>query len=138
MDKIIYPKELGMVLGPFELYELEQQLKRNNQIDNNTFIYIDDESNIRIKTIFALETFLKDSKETIKQKTEDLNNDLISEYTYHIELMERQGESSTVTYPKESPHKMDYPLGHPPRVNVNPYTIENKDLRIIGKRIHAE
>lgn len=49
MDKIIYPRELGMVLEPFQLYELEKNLRLTNQIKEDTFVYIDDENNIRIR-----------------------------------------------------------------------------------------
>lgn len=59
MDRIIYPKELGMVLKPFELYEIEQQMRITNQINENTFVYIDDENNVRIKEIHNLEFFYR-------------------------------------------------------------------------------
>ena len=35
---------MGMVLRPSELHELEQQMRTTSQINENTFVYIDDET----------------------------------------------------------------------------------------------
>lgn len=96
MDKVLYPKELGIILEPYEMFELEHQLRKNNQIDNNTFVYADDENNIRIKTIPTLEAFLEDSNEiitnqnneTIKINHKQVIDEQKSEYTEHLDLME--------------------------------------------------
>ncbi|KAL2540109.1 hypothetical protein Adt_01087 [Abeliophyllum distichum] len=50
-DKVIYPKELGMILDKEELLRLEEQMYLKKQIQENEYLYYDSEQNIRIGTI---------------------------------------------------------------------------------------
>ena len=148
MDKIIIPKELGMgQFEPMELFGLEQSLKQTNQISQDDYIYFDEELNIRVKTIqTSIESFLDDSINLVSeslelQDSEESLDSKSNDFSTQLELMDQVGESSGITgnYPRSQEQEtMTYPLGHIPRLNVNPYTNENKNLRTTGKRIPTE
>lgn len=139
MDKIIYPKELGMVLEPSDIFNLEQSLKSSRQINQDTFIYIDDENNVRMRERQNISNYLNGSVLSTKIHRNEILEDIISEFTEHMDLAdpETSAESGiSHKYPdRNKDQTMPYEIGQPPRRAYNTYTDTNPNLRTIGKKI---
>lgn len=128
-DKILYPKELEMVLNKKELLELEEAHFRNKTIKEDEYLYYDNEKNIRIGIIdFEKEEILE---------IEDLTTN-VSKISYQKGLKEQGEGSSTTDYtlwqqPVPTRQKI-YTQGNIPKIPYTDYR-DSKDKYISkGKR----
>lgn len=107
-DKIIYPKELGMMdLSKKELLELEEDMYMNKQLTEEEYLYYDNEKNIRICLI---------NEKEIEQ--EDLESQVESEMSYQKTLMEAEYGSSSSFQAHQAPTPNTYTGEHRPRFSI--------------------
>ncbi|KAL2486460.1 Uncharacterized protein Adt_31216 [Abeliophyllum distichum] len=119
-DRIIFPKELGLILDKEELLQLEEQMYLKKQIQDDGYLYYDLEQSIRVGTM-----------------SEDQDNQ--SDIGYEKNFMEGTGSYKTIDdtpFDKTIKHESFlYGDGFPPRGAYNTYNEPPEDTRFIARGI---
>ncbi|KAL2486492.1 Uncharacterized protein Adt_31248 [Abeliophyllum distichum] len=115
LDRIIFPKELGLILGKEELLQLEEQMYVTKQIQEHDYLYYDSEQNIRVGII-----------------KEDQDNQ--SEISYEKDFMESYKTIDDTPFDKTVKQEpFTYGGGFPPRVAYNAYNEPPQDRKFIAR-----
>ncbi|KAL2462101.1 Uncharacterized protein Adt_45521 [Abeliophyllum distichum] len=118
LDRIIFPKELGLILDKEELLQLEEQMYITKQVQEHEYLYYDLEQNIRVGII--------------KEHQDDQ-----SEVSYEKNFMEGSGSYKTIDdtpLDKTIKHEpFSYRGDFPPRGAYDTYNEPPQDTKFIAR-----
>ncbi|KAL2465790.1 Uncharacterized protein Adt_41641 [Abeliophyllum distichum] len=115
LDRIIFPKELGLILDKKELLQLEEQMYVTKHIQEHEYLYYDLEQNIRVGII-----------------EEDQDNQ--SEVSYEKDFMESYKTIDDTPFDKTIKHEpFSYGGGFPPRGAYDTYNEPPQDAKFVAR-----